>query len=472
MPLRFRFRTKPPPAAAALVGHGYTVTQYVAPFALVSGATSDEEDRGATAWTNASSESTPTTMGTAMARAVAGNIIEAAPGNYLGAIVGANTPIFQFAQAGTSGNPIILTGKYPAAYNATERSQFKRIADPGTGESCPIWGSRNYTILDGFYFNYADGASPHTRGILYFGFAMTGMEARRCRFLRADLNGADSGDNFNCIHFHGATSCKVRDCLFENGYDDIGSHNCAAMTFYGSLDVTIENNTFDNVTTGIYVKASDGTNYSSGVIRFNYFYNNMIGIECANGEPAAVLETTQNLFVMAGASGAQHCFSFDSSPGGEGLNLVQNFNVHHNTLIGAGDPTHGTLEVDDNIDGTGCSFANNIVAQFNTSASPLIDCKHTLTNFTAFDFNRYYENGQTIQYYFQTGLNAGIAAWRTASGRDANSTEGDPQFVNQATGDYRLAGGSPCLTASSTGGPIGCYITGSEEIGLRASPTY
>ena len=47
------------------------------------------------------------------------------------------------------------------------------------------------------------------------------------------------------------------------------------------------------------------------------------------------------------------------------------------------------------------------------------------------------------------------------------------EFVDLANHDYRLANhGQAALTASSSGGPVGCYITGNEEIGLRASPGF
>ena len=48
-----------------------------------------------------------------------------------------------------------------------------------------------------------------------------------------------------------------------------------------------------------------------------------------------------------------------------------------------------------------------------------------------------------------------------------------PTVTFAGAGDYRLSSnGQDALTASDVGGPVGCYVTGSEEIGVRTSPGY
>jgi len=72
-----------------------------------------------------------------------------------------------------------------------------------------------------------------------------------------------------------------------------------------------------------------------------------------------------------------------------------------------------------------------------------------------------------------------LAGWKTATGEDDDSIDTAPSFVNAAGGDYHLTqNGQPALTLGrvvhSIGGtngdtiPAGCYITGSEEIGITA----
>lgn len=55
-------------------------------------------------------------------------------------------------------------------------------------------------------------------------------------------------------------------------------------------------------------------------------------------------------------------------------------------------------------------------------------------------------NGLGVVY---GGANLTLAAWQ-ATGYDANSIQGDPLYVNAATGDLHLSGASPCLTAGQT----------------------
>lgn len=453
---------------SSAVGHGYTATHYVDLAANV-GAADDATDQGATAWTNASSLSTPCSFGTALARAAAGNVVELAPGTYdaIGT-TGGDGAAFVAGVAGTSGSKIVYTATYPAAYNASNRTQLRNTDTPVSGVlSAPVLKLNSHVILDGVYFNYADGGLPSTRGVVYLGFGTTGAELRRCRFDRTDLGGSDDGDNFNCVQYHTSTDCKIRDCYFYNGYDDGGSHNEACITTYDGANLTIENNYFENVTIALFIKgqANDGT---YGSIKYNRILNGFRPVELSatHSTNTNVLDISQNLITLAAGAVDMGAVTFDNS-----TSQNRYFRVHHNTIIN-GSTAAQPIYLETNWNGTGCEFRDNIVASLVSTLQPTVNAQAALTNWTTWDYNRYYENGNTIEYYLNPTLYSSIADWRTASNRDANSSEGDPAFVDQASGDYHLAGGSSCLTASSTGGPVGCYITGSEEIGLRAAPTY
>lgn len=454
-------------------GNGYTPTRYVAPFGEIGGATSDLQDQGATAYTNASSSLTPCTFGTALARAGGGQIVQLGPGRYVGPRTAeGDLPIF-VGLGGSVGNPVIYTAQWPVVYNETEPAlytQFARSNDIAPPEqafpnnSCPIFGETNYYRLDGIYFSYADGAMPCTRGIIYAGFGRSGNEVSRCLFDRTDLNGDDDNDNYNCIQTNEADALVVENNWFRNGFSTVSNHNSACVTLYSASSFTIEHNLFDNVTCGLYIKGTTTAVANSGLVRYNHFDECRIGMECAITDDSGTnaVEITQNLFVEP--TGAEHSLAFDAEAGGTAMRY---FNVHHNTFISAGDEDDGPIVIDASVDGTGCQFVNNIVAAFVSSTQVTVNGQGSLTNFTAWDYNRYYENGNTPQYFYSGSNRNGLAAWQSATSRDANATVGDPQFVSQGTGNYRLAGGSPCLTLSSTGGPIGCYLTGSETIGIE-----
>jgi hypothetical protein len=449
-------------------GHGYTVTHYVS--------TTGNSTSSQAVYNAAANPLTPCTFRVALAYAVAGDVVELAPGTYEDTIAsgggGTANPIFVPANDGASGDPIIFTAKYPAAYNTSNRTQLGRSDDPAAGvESCPIIGSRDYVIWDGFYFNYADGAMPHTLGIVYFGYEVVGMSVRRLRFDRTDLGTNDDGNNWTCLYFHNATDPYVQECKFYNGYDvGGGSNNESCITTYGAQNFVFEHNDFEDVTTCFYIKGTDSGDPNYGVIRYNkltgYCHGMQLSTTLSTGTNA--VEVTQNLLIgAAGGAGGDVGIGFFNASAPE----CRYFNVHHNTIIGGGDEGRGVVSTYSSVALNGCEFRDNIVACFVSSTQVLVNAEQALTNFTTWDYNRYYENGNTPQY-FVGSTQTGIVDWRSASSRDANSTEGDPSFVNQASGDYKLAGGSPCLTGSSTSGPQGCYISGSEEIGLRASPTY
>jgi hypothetical protein len=84
-----------------------------------------------------------------------------------------------------------------------------------------------------------------------------------------------------------------------------------------------------------------------------------------------------------------------------------------------------------------------------------------------FNYNVYWNNGSTVTFAVDSSVESGITNWRSASGHDANSQVLDPEFVG--SGSYKLQSGSDALTASSTSGPVGCYITGNEIMGVRTA---
>lgn len=61
------------------------------------------------------------------------------------------------------------------------------------------------------------------------------------------------------------------------------------------------------------------------------------------------------------------------------------------------------------------------------------------------DYNRFDEN----QGFQIDGVAKTFAEWKTATGQDGNSTEGDPVFIDVANDNYRLNPHSPCVNAGA-----------------------
>lgn len=473
--LRFVLR-RPVPTPGGLVGHGYTVTHYVNTSAVVG--VSDTTDQGSTAYANATTLGNAVSAATAFRWATAGHVVEFQPGTYTGAGgTGFSGGAFQVSNAGTSGSRITFTAKYPATHNATSRTKFRNTNNAPPASGAPVICAFSYVTLDGFWFDYADGGLPSTRGVVATSpigaSQMYGVHFRRLRFDRTDLGGNDDGDNFGCVHLWGNRNSVVSDCIFSGGHASAGgSENEACIETYGAWNITIQHCTFENVKTAFYIKGSNADWANSGVLQYCKIKNAYDAIRLNSGPLAAqsgeVFEVKQNLIYHDGvqdyASGV-HFMGF--------TNNLNDFIVHHNTSVGLqseGAPVFrsqwGTLQ-------TGNEFRDNIACVLaGDSAEPIVNWQHAsgFGDFDVMNYNLYYNAGSTPDFYYGSFRN-GLAAWQSATGMDANSQVANPNFANAGAENYRLTTGA-ALTASSTGGPVGCYITGTEEIGVRSAPTY
>jgi hypothetical protein len=174
--------------------------------------------------------------------------------------------------------------------------------------------------------------------------------------------------------------------------------------------------------------------------------------------------------------GGSHAFSIDNATDGD-----KTINVHHCTFVDSlrsisGD-TAAVVVCDQVTNDDEVTFQNNIVAHLaDTSLDHglLLTVNFDLNQCVAWNYNCYHHAGASGKWRDEPTEYTAIANWKTLwSPAEANSIYSNPQFVDYAAGNFRLASnGQSALTASSTGGPVGAYQTGSEEIGVRASPSY
>ena len=467
-------------------GHDLTIDYFVAPYADVTGATSDEDVTNGTAYASATTAGSPCTLFEASENCAAGDMIQTAAGAYVVTETGVpQDPAFNPITSGTSLNPIVFVAEYPASQNSNTvlYSQLKRVGAIAT-DPCAIFGpsdngaGKDYITFDGFYVDYDQDGHPGSRGICYVNDS-DNVTIRRCKFKRADLGTADDGDNFNCIHVNRADNLTLDNNVFDNGYDSNGSHNKAAVTLYEVNGITLTHNEFLNVTTGLYIKGDFANTGNDGLVKFNKFVDcrhpmlTFYGPVAASGD----MEITQNLVYYTQAlTGLDFSFEMQAST----VANTQDFKVHHNTFIVAGDSVLGGYYINNSTAMAafnGSDFRDNIVACISSGLSaPLVDAggNTSMSPFNQFDYNWYYNNGSNLRFNFNsTGYTSAtaLADWVTNASVDANSSAGDPNFVDSANYDFTITSGST-RTASSTGGPVGCYITNSEEIGLEASPSY
>jgi hypothetical protein len=236
------------------------------------------------------------------------------------------------------------------------------------------------------------------------------------------------------------------------------------------LDFRLEHNSFENVTTGMYIKGSNEGVGNAGTIRYNSYRGFRHGIELTESQPGLHVDVSQNLFYDWNQAGAGHAIAFENSVAA----LHRNFRVFSNTIISAPMAGTGGVALEATINMSGDVFRDNIVAALESNSQVLVNGWEigSLGPFAAWDHNWYFNAGAAPTAALNGAIHSGLAAWRTASGRDASSVASDPQFVNAAAKDYRLKPTSPARTASSTAGPVGAYLTGDEVIGVRLQPPY
>lgn len=474
----------------------YTATHYVAPWASVAGAASDEEDMGATAWANATNSGTPTTLGTWKARATAGTYTRCAPGTYTGASQGDRwVAVWAPANSGSSGNPIVLFAQYPAATNRNNPELWSNVSRP--------WSTYD-AAARGPIFNNGPGTNGGNTDIIYDGFAVDESVSRsgassglfqlhvaeRCEWRRmlvdrrnvSDYNTWSSGSGYNGNSFFNDTAidCKNRDFLILST-NSLTNHNDAAVEVYNSPNYIHEYGEAENGR-GIFIKENrydaglggllgQPPYVTSSITRYCKFTDCLAAVEHQQG---VTNDVYQNLFIDCAQA-----FAIDAGPDRAGQITM---NYYNNTVVMATGPSGYACWWED---GNGCDlssscvFKDNIVYGRSGFTGRLVAAVNTETLWNWSDWllnnNCYFvEGGGTLTFVDKNGSNVtGIANWRTVTSDEANSITSDPQFVSAASDNFRLASnGQAALTASSTGGPVGCYITGTEEIGIRANPTY
>jgi len=143
--------------------------------------------------------------------------------------------------------------------------------------------------------------------------------------------------------------------------------------------------------------------------------------------------------------------------------------VWNNTIVGHKSTAIGTQNIGWGVPTiTNLTVKNNVFSQTASGygAALYLDAG---TDYTA-DYNVYYvQNSVPIATVGATDYST-LAAWKTASGGDANSVSSDPLFTDVSGDDYTLGSGSPAINVgTSTGKPSGLTT---DRAGTSRTNTY
>jgi hypothetical protein len=419
--------------------------------------------------------SNPWNLDQAMRLAVAGNVVGFLPGVgvRMPSTNNDNIPTFRPINSGTATNRIVFVTRFAAVGlsgvatnpNRTElRHDGARAVATGqseTGTGSAMYGvyQTNYVTFDGFFVDMEQAQPKGDSGVIRV------ENGRGVHFRNFEIKGTRTNMGSNPVIYRPQNAVDTvlsnfRAYDFSN--DTSGSDIPQRALFsdqYGDQNFLIENFEIRNTERGIFLKgtANGGTIFNYGRIRYGIVSN---VFECFrfNDLHAANVTTLEYSLchdVIAGGTGSGLTLSSETTP-------ARNLLIHHITvarmqgqgLINGG--IYGKNSINANV-----TIRDNIIDIDNGPYGHAIAFGEISSLPAVLNYNGYFKNGATVTFaYNGVELNS-LSAWRSATGRDANSQIlSSSPFVNRTGADFRVGSGHPAMTASSTGGQLGAYATG------------
>lgn len=404
-------------------------------------------------------------------------------------------PAFAPCNAGTAANPIIIE-----AYGVTLGSQWVELR-PQAGAFANIIGAYGVAASPGSLsaghiewrgFMIDETVQDDSDSWPCYCVGARNVTIEYCKFL-GDGALTARGDNHNATRFQYCLNCTVRNCYISGFYagDGGSEENGNGCEFYWSGGITFEHNYVTDCGMGWFAKAPNHVQDSATNIwavaphycRFNHFH------DCEQGLSPHRLDNTteangfyiyQNLLTQIRGT----CVRFKTFPS-------DSFTPHHtkffNNTIWSDEAAQPEFEVftDDNVvfKVNSAILCQNNVIKIAVALEGFHGAGATsaYNNLATYHSNRNcWDISTAAAGNFFEGLgNASYTTWR-GLGQDADSGAGRTTvtFVSAGT-DFRLASnGQAALDrgrvlygiGGTTGATIrcGCYITGTEEIGIEA----
>lgn len=394
------------------------------------------------------------------------------------------TAAFNPTNSGSSGNPTVFVTKYAAATLSrtgigtnTNRTELRHAGtaaaatgdtETGTGGPCIGANAKNYIIYDGFYIDMAQAEIKGDSGVFQ------PRDATAVHFKNLHIKGKTTNCQSNAVVYrpHNAVSTYLYNILaYDFSNDPTGSNVPQAALFsdqYGDQDFLMEHFEIDNIDMGIFLKGTTpGPIFNYGTIRYGVVKNSSSFFRFNDLDPTNV--TT-----------VQYCLTYNSigsrpkplSPDGWVFDVIssspRNITIDHCTLAKV-DSTDLNINAALYYDpgafsfGSGVTITNNVIDMDNGSNGHMVAFTTSLPG--TMNYNVYTKNGgneswvyNSVQY--DAGQNGDFAGWKTATSLDANSQElASINFTDRTNDVYTIASGN-ALTASSTGGQVGCYAAG------------
>jgi hypothetical protein len=195
---------------------------------------------------------------------------------------------------------------------------------------------------------------------------------------------------------------------------------------------------------GIHTYSATNSQVANCVLYANrtgvYSGPNAVTACLARDNTYAGIETSRNSTLTNNVVVRNTTYGVGYSDGGGGSTTILNNTIANN----------GSAEMYSYTVGTSVTFTfkNNVLAHSGAGACVNLSSS-TMAAGTVWDYNCLWVMGGGAIGIYGGAPRATMGEWRTATGRDANSLNTDPLFVNDAGTDYHLTPGSPCIDAGS-----------------------
>lgn len=369
-----------------------------------------------------------------------GGVIGVDPGNYSAAGTATRFfPAFAPAAGGTSGNPLVIVAKYPAANNHESPSLFSSFSlSSGTGAVLGTDTGTDYVRWIGMHIDQTAAAAQGSFG------TTSANDGTDIHFERFFVEVADAGaqdDNYNVLYAELVTNLVHRNNRYRMAAGESPLFHNPIVTTYRCVDFLSEYNDYDGVQVAFYAKGSSGGVYNNGTCRYNITRN-----MAKNAFQAGEIDPTLGMLVHDNLSiGDYDWFVEDSAGSGARQNII----LRNNTLIDLSNSVMYCKTPVGAYDNN--AFRDNVVYS-SVATSKLYQFElpgHAI--FEVINYNLIHRtSGNWSVDDGATGYST-FAAWQSASSKDSNSTTSAPTFVNAGAEDYRLSSD----TGSSTGGARG-----------------
>lgn len=258
-------------------------------------------------------------------------------------------------------------------------------------------------------------------------------------------------DNMGGVFVHSSKGVVIENNEFRDHYyigtrDDLLSSGCSgkALVFFRAVDLTVRNNKIHRTCSGMYYKHGEAVVGQGG---FTRIYGNVL-YDLGRGG----IESNQNRSEVYDNLVIGSTIEIHSNQDGTQSPNTTDSKVHHNTVVDGGiaiwqqrdGPSVGALR---------SSVTHNVFYDSDYTLWQYGDDQAYLDGIgLSSHSNCFYQSSgdQNIGYFAADNIGGPLgddytlSEFQAIEGFDLNSVEADPQFINPANQNYRLAEGSAC----------------------------